>query len=146
MLLAVTGDARALFFETTGGSSSSSSSKGKDKNNGKKGSKSGLTIARELIGDCDEIVGLAFARSSLEKTVYENEIALIRDYNDPEDEKANSDDDVDGDDDARKRKSLNDANADRETLPPPELLCAATSSSSRGRRRRRSPPVGRRAM
>ena len=130
MLLAVTGDARALFFETTGGgSSSNSSSKGKDKNNSKKGSKSGLTIARELIGDCDEIVGLAFARSSLEKTVYENEIALIRDYNDPEDEKANGDDDVDGDDDARKRKSLNDANADRETLPPPELLCAATSSS-----------------
>jgi U3 small nucleolar RNA-associated protein 13 len=126
MLMAVTGDARALFFETTNGSGS----KEKDTKSGKKSSRSRLTIARELIGDCDEIVGLAFARSSLEKTVYEDEIALIRDYNDPEDETNNGDNDEDDEDgDAKKRKSLNDANAGRETLPPPELLCAATSSS-----------------
>ena len=128
MLMAVTGDARALFFETT--SSINSNDSGKDKKKKKK-KNSRLTIARELIGDCDEIVGLAFARSSLEKTVYEDETAMIRDYNDPEDDKnkGNDDDDDDDDENIKKRKPLNDANANRETLPPPELLCVATSSS-----------------
>ena len=131
MLVAVTGDARALFYET-------STTRNKTKNSNISNNK--LTIARELIGDCDEIVGLAFARSSLEQTVYENEIALIRDYNDPEEDaeknKTKDDDDNDNDDDDKNKNgtkndssALNDANATRETLPPPELLCAATSSS-----------------
>ena len=125
MLMAVTGDARALFFETT--SSINSNDSGQDTKKMKK-KNSRLTIARELIGDCDEIVGLAFARSSLEKTVYEDETAMIRDYNDPDDDKNKGNDD-DDDENFKKRKPLNDANANRETLPPPELLCVATSSS-----------------
>ena len=98
MLMAVTGDARALFFETT--SSINSNDSGQDT---KKMKNSRLTIARELIGDCDEIVGLAFARSSLEKTVYEDETAMIRDYNDPEDDKNKGNDD-DDDENIKKRK------------------------------------------